>query len=128
MKRAKLISKTTSFIAGAALALLAGGCSRNHIEAINLANEGDKAKGANLEEAISKYEQATQLDPTNHRIMWKLCLALLQEGRLAEGRALVRQGGEGRARVRELHALPRHRHAPRGREGADELGPTRRSR
>jgi tetratricopeptide (TPR) repeat protein len=51
------------------------GCSRNNIEAVNLANDGDKAKGSNLDDAISKYEQATQLDPTNHRILWKLALA-----------------------------------------------------
>src|ERR1700678_2872646 len=51
------------------------GCSRNNIEAVNLANEGDQAKGSNLDEAISKYEQATQLDPANHRILWKLALA-----------------------------------------------------
>ena len=50
-------------------------CSRNNIEAVNLANDGDQAKGTNLDEAISKYEQATQLDPTNHRILWKLALA-----------------------------------------------------
>ncbi len=50
-------------------------CSRNNIEAVNLANEGDKAKSANVDEAISKYEQATNLDPTNHRILWKLALA-----------------------------------------------------
>ena len=36
---------------------------------------GDQAKGTNVDEAISKYEQATQLDPTNHRILWKLALA-----------------------------------------------------
>ena len=57
------------------VALLAAGCSRNNIEAVNLANEGDQAKGSNLDEAISKYEQATKLDPTNHRILWKLVLA-----------------------------------------------------
>jgi tetratricopeptide (TPR) repeat protein len=51
------------------------GCSRNPIEAINLANEGDKAKGVNPDEAISKYEQAVQLDPSNHRIINKLVLA-----------------------------------------------------
>jgi tetratricopeptide (TPR) repeat protein len=51
------------------------GCSRNNIEAVNLANEGDKSKSVNIEEAISKYEQATNLDPTNHRILWKLALA-----------------------------------------------------
>jgi tetratricopeptide (TPR) repeat protein len=57
------------------LSTFAVGCSRNNIEAVNLANEGDQVKGSNLDEAISKYEQATQLDPTNHRILWKLALA-----------------------------------------------------
>jgi tetratricopeptide (TPR) repeat protein len=52
-------------------------CSRNNIEAVNMAIEGDKAKeGGNLDEAISKYEQATRLDPDNARIWWKLALAL----------------------------------------------------
>lgn len=59
----------------AGLVLFAAGCSRNNIEAVNLANDGDKAKATNLEEAISKYEQATALDPSNHRILWKLALA-----------------------------------------------------
>lgn len=55
--------------------LVAGACSRNNIEAVNLANEGDKAKATDLDGAISKYEQAVNLDPTNHRILWKLALA-----------------------------------------------------
>ncbi|MFO0643702.1 MAG: tetratricopeptide repeat protein [Polyangiaceae bacterium] len=59
-----------------ASALLGGlGCSRNNIEAVNLANEGDKSKSVNVDEAISKYEQAVNLDPSNHRILWKLALA-----------------------------------------------------
>lgn len=58
-----------------ALTLSLFGCSRNNIEAVNLANEGDKSKASNIDDAISKYEQATNLDPTNHRILWKLALA-----------------------------------------------------
>jgi tetratricopeptide (TPR) repeat protein len=42
---------------------------------VNLAIEGDKAKATDVDTAISKYEQATNLDPTNHRILWKLGLA-----------------------------------------------------
>jgi tetratricopeptide (TPR) repeat protein len=61
--------------AGLLLALPVVACSRNSIEAVNLANEGDQAKSVNLEEAISKYEQAAKLDPDNHRILWKLALA-----------------------------------------------------
>jgi tetratricopeptide (TPR) repeat protein len=56
-------------------ALGATACSRNNIEAVNLANEGDQAKNVNVDEAISKYEQATKLDPDNARIWWKLALA-----------------------------------------------------
>jgi tetratricopeptide (TPR) repeat protein len=59
----------------ALLSALALGCSRNNIEAVNLANEGDGLRGSNPDEAISKYEQAVALDPTNHRILWKLALA-----------------------------------------------------
>jgi tetratricopeptide (TPR) repeat protein len=51
------------------------GCSRNAIEAINLANDADKQKGIDVDGAISKYEQAVQLDPTNHRILFKLAMA-----------------------------------------------------
>ncbi len=47
-------------------------CSRNNIEAVNLANEADKQRESNPDEAISKYEQARTLDPSNHRIAWKL--------------------------------------------------------
>lgn len=59
----------------AAVAAAVSGCSRSAIEAVNLANEGDNVKAVNLEDAISKYEQATKLDPDNHRIAWKLALA-----------------------------------------------------
>ncbi|MCL2724413.1 MAG: tetratricopeptide repeat protein [Polyangiaceae bacterium] len=57
------------------LATFGAGCSRNNIEAVNLANEADQAKATDLEGAISKYEQAMNLDPTNHRILWKLAQA-----------------------------------------------------
>jgi cytochrome c-type biogenesis protein CcmH/NrfG len=56
----------------AVFVLGASACSRNNIEAVNLANEADKIRESNPDEAISKYEQARQLDPSNHRIAWKL--------------------------------------------------------
>lgn len=65
----------TQLLFVAALAAVGTACSRNNIEAVNLANEGDQAKGANIDEAVSKYEQATKLDPDNARIWWKLALA-----------------------------------------------------
>jgi tetratricopeptide (TPR) repeat protein len=55
--------------------MLGSGCSRNSIEAVNLANEGDKDRATNIDGAISKYEQATNLDPMNHKILGKLARA-----------------------------------------------------
>jgi tetratricopeptide (TPR) repeat protein len=59
----------------AGVLLLSAGCSRDKIEAVNLSNEGDQAVKVNVEGAIQKYEEALQLDPTNHRILWKLACA-----------------------------------------------------
>jgi len=69
------LASITKLTVLAGLFALSTGCSRDHIEAINLANEGDQAVKVNVEGAIQKYEQAIQLDPTNHRIMWKLAKA-----------------------------------------------------
>lgn len=54
------------------LSLLSVACNRNDIEAINLTNEGDGLAKVDIEGAISKYEQATKLDPNNHLIFHKL--------------------------------------------------------
>ncbi|MFC1642677.1 tetratricopeptide repeat protein [Myxococcota bacterium] len=62
-------------LAAGLAALGATGCSRDHIEAINLANRADQSVKVNVEGAIQLYEQARQLDPTNHRILWKLATA-----------------------------------------------------
>jgi tetratricopeptide (TPR) repeat protein len=67
-------AKTLCVLVAATLA--ASACSRNNIEAVNLAIEGDTAKkGGNIDEAVSKFDQATKLDPDNTRIWWKLALA-----------------------------------------------------
>ena len=73
--RAAMKRMLAGLVVSASLMLGLGACSRNNIEAVNLANEGDKAKATDIDTAISKYEQATNLDPTNHRILWKLALA-----------------------------------------------------
>jgi tetratricopeptide (TPR) repeat protein len=58
------------------MAMSVTACSRNNIEAVNLANEGDQDKKANnMDGAVSKYEQAATLDPTNHKILGKLANA-----------------------------------------------------
>lgn len=69
----RMTHKLALFCAALCISML--GCSRSHIEAINLANEGDSMVKVNVEGAIQKYEQALQLDPTDHRILWKLAVA-----------------------------------------------------
>jgi len=71
----KLLKSSTVFVIAAGLSTFMSGCSRDRIEAINLANEGDQSVKVNVEGAIQKYEQAIDLDPTNHRILWKLATA-----------------------------------------------------
>ena len=68
----KLLKSSTVFVIAAGLLGAVSGCSRDRIEAINLSNEGDQSVKVNVEGAIQKYEQAIDLDPTNHRILWKL--------------------------------------------------------
>ena len=51
------------------------GCNRNRQEAVIMANEADKMLALNPAGAATKYEQATKLDPTNHRIFFKLAMA-----------------------------------------------------
>ncbi|MCH2109218.1 MAG: tetratricopeptide repeat protein, partial [Polyangiaceae bacterium] len=67
--------KRAALGAAMVLGLSTMGCSRDHIEAINLANEGDRAVKVNPTGAIQKYEQAITLDPTNHLMVWKLAKA-----------------------------------------------------
>src|ERR1700712_3032898 len=66
----------TSIVPGVfAAASVMTGCSRDNIEAINLANRADQAVKVNVSGAIKDYEEATRLDPSNHRILWKLANA-----------------------------------------------------
>lgn len=69
------LSKIAVLAGGVSMLALTGGCSRNRIKAIDLANEGRRAVKVDVETAISKYQQALQLDPSNHRIMWMLAEA-----------------------------------------------------
>ena len=63
-------------LATLAMVAIAGlGCSRNRQEAVILANTADKEVALNPDGAINKYEQATKLDPTNHKIFFKLAMA-----------------------------------------------------
>lgn len=59
----------------AAASLLGAGCSRNRQEAVNLANKGDLEVKLNVDGAINDYDQATRLDPQNHKIFFKLAKA-----------------------------------------------------
>ncbi len=69
------VKKVASIFAGVCFVAVAAGCSRDRIEAINMANLADKSLKVNVEGAIEKYEEATRLDPTNHLIFWKLANA-----------------------------------------------------
>ncbi|MFO0548188.1 MAG: tetratricopeptide repeat protein [Polyangiaceae bacterium] len=51
---------------------LSTGCSRNKQDAILLANEAEKLRKGNKDEAIAKLEEATRLDPDNHQVWYKL--------------------------------------------------------
>lgn len=75
MKFMRLVQVGAHLVGAMVLSLSVSGCSRDHIEAINLANEGDQGVKVNVTGAIQKYEEAIRLDPTNHRIFWKLAQA-----------------------------------------------------
>jgi tetratricopeptide (TPR) repeat protein len=67
--------KHAALALGISLGLSTTACSRDHIEAINLANEADGQVAVDTAGAIQKYEAAIQLDPTNHLIIAKLAKA-----------------------------------------------------
>jgi tetratricopeptide (TPR) repeat protein len=66
---------TIATVLGLVSALFVGGCSRNKQEAIIMANQGDQIVDLDPNGAIEKYDLATQLDPTNHQIFYKLAKA-----------------------------------------------------
>jgi len=106
-----------SISASAFAGLASAGCSRNNIEAVNLANEGDKEKAANIDSAISKYEQAANLDPTNHRILYKLALAYQKKeawDKVASTMARAEKVAPKHANYFFLHGLANARMAAKG--------------
>lgn len=104
-----------------------GGCSRNNIEAVNLANEGDKSRATDLDGAVSKYEQATNLDPTNYRILWKLASAYVKKeqwDKVASTCAKAEKVAPKHANFYYLHGLALARQAVKGPTSwADAKGP-----
>ena len=67
-------------------------CSRNNIEAVNLANEADKQRESNRRRHRDLEIRASgrQLDPTNFRILWKLATDLPEKRKLGEGQRHAR--------------------------------------
>src|SRR4051812_21127765 len=55
--------------------LLGLGCSRNRQEAVIIATQADQEVKVNVEGAINKYDQASRMDPSNHKIFFKLAMA-----------------------------------------------------
>ena len=78
MRKSGTAMTKSSFFAALVLTT-AVACGRADLEAIELSNQADKDKSANLDASISKYEQATQLDPKNFRITYKLGQAYVQK-------------------------------------------------
>ncbi len=109
------------------LSLSVAGCSRNNIEAVNLANEADKARSTDMDGAISKYEQATNLDPTNYRILWKLATAYVKKeqwDKVASTCAKAEKVAPKHANFFYLHGLALARQAVKGPTSwADAKGP-----
>jgi tetratricopeptide (TPR) repeat protein len=114
-------------LAVSSLGLLGSACSRNNIEAVNLANEGDKEKATNVDGAISKYEQATNLDPTNHKILGKLANAYQKKeqwDKVASTCAKAERLAPTHANYFFQHGLALARQAVKGPTGwADAKGP-----
>lgn len=54
---------------------LLGGCSRNRQDAVKLSNRADQELKVSPGSAASLYDQATKLDPQNHRIFHKMAIA-----------------------------------------------------
>jgi tetratricopeptide (TPR) repeat protein len=74
-QKGELSMKLGAFVVSASIlaaSVLGAGCSRNRQEAVILANKGDQEVKVNVDGAINSYEQATHLDPLNHRIFAKL--------------------------------------------------------
>lgn len=121
--------KRTFFGAMVALtvSVLGSGCSRNAIDAVELANAGDQAKATDLDSAISKYEQATTLDPTNYRILWKLAKAYERKeawDKLATTCAKAEKVAPKHANFFYLHGVALARQAEKGEASwADAKGP-----
>ena len=70
-----MIMRSVGKVLLVAVALVAAGCSRDHIKAVELANKGDKMVKVNVEGALKAYTEASQLDPENHLILYKLAMA-----------------------------------------------------
>ena len=117
-----LLSIAPTAVLASVTVLVATGCSLAKRDSAELVNEGDGVKGSNLDEAISKYDQAATLDPTNRIALWKLALAYHKKEDWSKDAVTCAKAGEHRAHVRELQLRARIRaRAGRG-EGADELG------
>lgn len=97
---AKVLLVAAGLMLTSMLTSMLAGCSRHRQEAVKLANQGDQMVELDPNAAIQKYEQATQLDPTNHRILYKLAKAHKKKeewdkvaSRLAQATELAPQWG-----------------------------------
>jgi tetratricopeptide (TPR) repeat protein len=97
--------------------LASQGCSLSAKEAVELAIEGDKARGSNLDDAISKYDQATQIDPTNTLIHDKLLNALKKKedwAKLVQAASRAEKADPTRASAFYMHGFAAKQLAEKG--------------
>ena len=83
-------------------------CSRNNIEAVNLANEGDQAKNSNIDEAISEIRAGDEARSRQRAHLVEARARVREEGRLAEdGERLhaSRRGGGARGQEEDPRRL-----------------------
>jgi tetratricopeptide (TPR) repeat protein len=86
-------------------------CSEDRVAAA-LVREGDQAAPVNVDAALSKYEQAADLEPDDARIWWKIALAAERKedwGRMASACAKAEAAAERRDHTR-THAEYYFRH------------------
>ena len=103
-----------------------GGCSRNNIEAVNLANEGDQANGGRTSTRRSRSTtRRRSLDPDNDAHLVEARARVREEGRLAEdGAPLAREEAAEKAREEDPRRLllPARLRARAARQKGRKLG------
>jgi tetratricopeptide (TPR) repeat protein len=105
-------------LVGVAVAVLAqrasAQCPEDRGPAADLVRQGDAVAGVNVDDALSKYQQAVALDPDDARIWSKIALAEEKKedwARVASACADAEAAAERRGRARNAEVYFRHGYA-----------------